>query len=44
MTSSSPAPGPGEAGYDWRSEENLAKWRGLFVPSLQKVLTQVENI
>ena len=31
----------GDAGYDWRSEENYNKWRGIFVPSLQKVLTQV---
>ena len=29
------------AGYDWRLEENCTKWRGLFVPALQKVLTQV---
>ena len=29
------------AGYDWRLEENCSKWRGLFVPALQKVLTQV---
>jgi len=42
MSSGSPAPGPGgEAGYDWRSEENHSKWRGIFVPALQKVLTQV---
>lgn len=43
MTSGSPAPGPGvgEAGYDWKNEENHSKWRGIFVPALQKVLTQV---
>ena len=28
-------------GYDWRSEENFLKWKGIFVPALQKVLTQV---
>ena len=27
--------------YDWASEENLAKWRGVFVHSLEKVLRQV---
>jgi len=42
MSSGSPAPGPvGEAGYDWRSEENHSKWRGIFLPALQKVLQQV---
>jgi len=42
MSSGSPAPGLGaEVGYDWRSEENHSKWRGIFVPALQKVLTQV---
>ena len=27
--------------YDWSSEENVGKWRGLFVDPLQKVLIQV---
>jgi len=27
--------------YDWRAEENFLKWKGIFVPALQKVLTQV---
>ena len=27
--------------YDWSSEENANKWRGLFVEPLQKVLVQV---
>ena len=82
MSSGSPAPGPGgEAGYDWRSEENhrftiilliiiifnpvvqlfgvlldhlfkvdqilkcflCSKWRGIFLPALQKVLQQVQH-
>lgn len=29
------------ADYDWSSEENAGKWRGLFVDPLQKVLVQV---
>ena len=33
--------GSESAGYDWRLEENCTKWRGIFVPALQKVLTQV---
>lgn len=33
--------GVSDGGYDWNSEENLAKWRGIFVLSLQKVLHQV---
>jgi len=40
VNSGSPAPVEG-AGYDWRSEENHVKWKGIFVPALQKVLTQV---
>ena len=28
-------------GYDWRCEENFLKWKGIFAPALQKVLTQV---
>ena len=80
MSSGSPAPGPGgEAGYDWRSEENhrfaiiaslwlfsifcgcagsffainvdqifkcsfCSKWRGIFLPALQKVLQQVQHL
>jgi len=40
VNSGSPAPVE-TAGYDWRSEENCVKWKGIFVPSLQKVLTQV---
>ena len=31
----------GDTFYDWRSEENAGKWRGLFVEPLQKVLIQV---
>ena len=31
----------GDTCYDWRSEENAGKWRGLFVEPLQKVLIQV---
>ena len=27
--------------YDWSSEENAGKWRGLFVSPLHKVLNQV---
>ena len=27
--------------YDWTSEENLCKWRGVFVHALEKVLRQV---
>lgn len=27
--------------FDWASEENLGKWRGLFVTPLKKVLQQV---
>lgn len=27
--------------YDWTSEENAGKWRGLFVAPLHKVLIQV---
>ena len=30
-----------DGGYDWNSEENLGRWRGIFVGSLQKVLHQV---
>ena len=41
---SSGSPAPVEAiGYDWCAEENSIKWRGIFVPSLQKVLTQVSQ-
>ena len=40
VNSGSPAPVEA-AGYDWRSEENYVKWKGIFVPALQKVLTQV---
>eukprot|EP00092_Neocalanus_flemingeri_P012439 GFUD01013410.1.p1 GENE.GFUD01013410.1~~GFUD01013410.1.p1 ORF type:complete len:1387 (-),score=368.57 GFUD01013410.1:1178-5338(-) len=40
VNSGSPAPVE-SAGYDWRSEENHVKWKGIFVPALQKVLTQV---
>ena len=36
-----PASFMGETCYDWRSEENAGKWRGLFVEPLQKVLIQV---
>ena len=39
-SSESVGPGPGP-GYDWRSEENFLKWKGIFVPALQKVLAQV---
>ena len=39
--------GPGDSvlvpGCDWRAEENFLKWKGIFVPSLQKVLTQVHH-
>ena len=31
----------GDPSYDWGSEENAGKWRGLFVEPLQKVLIQV---
>lgn len=31
----------GDHHYDWSSEENAGKWRGLFVDPLQKVLVQV---
>ena len=27
--------------YDWTSEENLCRWRGVFVHALEKVLRQV---
>ena len=27
--------------YDWKSEDNLRRWRGMFVHSLEKVLKQV---
>ena len=27
--------------YDWNSDENVGKWRGLFVSPLHKVLNQV---
>ena len=27
--------------YDWTSEENLCKWRGVFVHALERVLRQV---
>jgi hypothetical protein len=27
--------------YDWECEENVAKWRGIFMQSLEKVLRQV---
>lgn len=27
--------------YDWQNEENLSRWRGVFVSSLEKVLRQV---
>ena len=40
VSSGSPATVEG-AGYDWRAEENHVKWKGIFVPALQKVLTQV---
>jgi len=40
VASGSPATVEG-AGYDWRAEENHGKWKGIFVPALQKVLTQV---
>ena len=36
-----PSQASDSAGYDWRLEENCTKWRGIFVPALQKVLTQV---
>jgi son of sevenless-like protein len=42
MAASSGSPGPVETqGYDWLAEENYGKWRGIFVPALQKVLQQV---
>ncbi len=28
-------------GFDWKSEESLGKWRGIFVHPLEKVLRQV---
>ena len=40
VASGSPATVEG-AGYDWRAEENHGKWKEIFVPALQKVLTQV---
>ena len=33
--------GNGNADYDWSSEENAGKWRGLFQAPLHKVLIQV---
>lgn len=39
---SSPASVVGEpSGYDFQKEENIAKWKGVFVNSLRKVLEQV---
>ena len=29
------------AGYDWSSEDNLSRWRGIFAHPLEKVLRQV---
>ena len=28
------------SGFDWNSEENMIKWKGNFVSSLQKILSQ----
>jgi len=36
------SPGPIEQhGYNWWAEENYGKWKGIFIPALQKVLQQV---
>ncbi len=32
---------PPSSGYDWSSEDNLSRWRGLFAHPLEKVLRQV---